>query len=246
MKILYIPFHEENDLVLSAINWKKRLSNENLLIIQHGQPIDYKVIENSGDTITIYVLAHGMDSSLEPFHLASKANITSTTTKLDIKEIAERFNSDFVCIHHKIVSIKLYFCNNQGNQKSIAERFNQNLTLFTSSIDYYAGTLFAPMNDKIKYSLFDGTWYKAAQVRTTLYPQIASMDSDVRLTVKERSLLKFLEDAKQKRFNTMIQRQHKARQERIMKNRAEYTEKCRLSMEEIPDKHSNHHSYYSG
>lgn len=62
MKILYIPFHEENDLCIAAIMWKRTLSEENILIIQHGQPINYNALKNAAGTITLYVLAHGIDS----------------------------------------------------------------------------------------------------------------------------------------------------------------------------------------
>lgn len=239
MKILYIPFHEENDLCIAAVHWKRRLSEENILIIQHGQPINYNAIENEVGAITLYILAHGIDSLSQPFHLASHSRISSKTTKLDIEKIADRFNSDFAYIHHKIGHIKLYFCNNKGNQKLIAERFNNNLILFSSPIDYYAGFLTSPWRDKTKYSLFYGIWYKTSKVRNTLYRKIEPLDPDIKLTVKELSLLEFLETAKQKRMDALLQRQRKTREERIIKNRKEYTEKHRLSLEDAPNESSN-------
>lgn len=247
MKILYIPFHEENDLCIAAILWKKTLSDENILIIQHGQPINYNALENATGTITLYVLAHGIDSLSQPFHLASHSILTSKTTQLDIENIADRFNSDFVYLHHKINHIKLFFCNNKGNQKLIAERFNSNLILFSSPIDYYAGIITSPWQDKIKYSLFNGTWYKTSKVRNTLYQKHEPIDADIKLTVKERSLREFLANAKQKRIDAVFQRQSKARQERIIKNREKYTEKHRLSLEDTAEdalmSHQSHLNY---
>ncbi|KTD60593.1 RNA binding protein (contains ribosomal protein S1 domain) [Legionella sainthelensi] len=239
MKILYIPFHEENDLCIAATLWKRRLSEENILIIQHGQPIDYNVLKNAAGTITLYVLAHGIDSWSQPFHLASHSIITSKTTQLDIEKIADRFNSDFVYLHHKINHIKLFFCNNKGSQKLIAERFNKNLILFSSPIDYYAGIITSPWQDKIKYSLFQGTWYKTSKVRNTLYQKKDSMDADIRLTVKERSMREFLANAKQKRIDKVLQRQSKARQERLIKNRGYCTEQHKLSLEDAANEPSN-------
>ncbi|KTD69983.1 RNA binding protein (contains ribosomal protein S1 domain) [Legionella santicrucis] len=247
MKILYIPFHEENDLCIAAIDWKERLSEENILIIQHGQPINYNAIKKEVGTISLYILAHGMDSFSQPFHLASHSNLTSKTTTLDIEKIADRFNSDFVYLHHKINRIKLYFCNNKGNQKLIAERFNNNLILFSSSIDYYAGFITPPWGDKKKYSLFYGVWYRTSKVRSTLYQKREPLDLDIKLTVKERSILEFLENAKQKRLDAALQRQRKAREERLMKNRKEYIEKYRLHLEDTtPNEPSNHNPSYLG
>ncbi|VEB37268.1 RNA binding protein (contains ribosomal protein S1 domain) [Legionella sainthelensi] len=239
MKILYIPFHEENDLCIAAILWKRRLSEENILVIQHGQPINYNELKNAAGTITLYVLAHGIDSLSQPFHLASHSIITSKATQLDIEKIADRLNSDFVYLHHKINHIKLFFCNNKGNQKFIAERFNKNLILFSSPIDYYAGILTSPWQDKIKYSLFHGTWYKTSRVRNTLYQKNEPLDADIKLTVKERSMREFLANAKQKRIDRVLQRQSKARQERLIKNRGYYTEQHKLSLEDTAEDAAN-------
>lgn len=230
MKILYIPFHEENDLVLTAIRWKNTLNGKNITIIQHGKPINYHAIKDK--VLTIYVLAHGLDSATEPFYLASHSKITRSTTKLDIKKIAERFNYDFVYLHTQLKNIKLYFCNNKGDQKFIAERFKNNLVLFSSPIDYYAGTITEPFKDKTKYSLFAGVWYKTSKVRNTLYNKAVLLDSNDRLSVKERSRLEYLEKAKQSRRDAVLQRQHKARQEKFTQNRHKYTEEQRLHLEE--------------
>lgn len=154
MIILYIPFCEENDLIEKAIYWQEVLDTQNILIIQHGKKINYQSMMQ--EPLTIYVLAHGIDYLLEQFHLASTFPYTDRTTLLGIDKIAERFNSDFLYLHHKIKSIKLYFCNNKGNQKSIAEKFHQNLILFHACIDYYAGTLFSPSTDRKKYSCHNG------------------------------------------------------------------------------------------
>lgn len=146
MIILYIPFCEENDLIARAIHWQEVLDTQNILIIQHGKKINYQSMMQ--ERLKIYVLAHGIDNLLEQFHLASTFPNTARTTLLSIDKIAERFNSDFLYLHHRIKRIKLYFCNNKGNQKSIAEKFHQNLILFNAFIDYYAGTLFSPSTDK--------------------------------------------------------------------------------------------------
>ncbi|HHT0591981.1 TPA: hypothetical protein ACTXXA_000534 [Legionella anisa] len=146
MIILYIPFHEENDLIAHALHWKETLNNQNILIAQHGVPINYKLMER--EHLTIYVLAHGIDNLLEHLHLASTCTITKQSMHLGIDKIAERFNSDFVYLHHRIGHIKLYFCNNKGNQQSMAEKFKSHLVLFDAYIDYYAGTIFSPSTNK--------------------------------------------------------------------------------------------------
>ncbi|CAM3046486.1 RNA binding protein (contains ribosomal protein S1 domain) [Legionella steigerwaltii] len=221
MIILYIPYSEENDLMTKALHWKEVLSNQNIRIIQHGKKIDYKSMEHV--PLTIYVLAHGIDNLLENFHLASDCPITDRTTLLGIDKIAERFNSDFLYLHHRISNIKLYFCNNKGNQKSIAEKFQQNLILFDAFIDYYAGTLFCPSTDKKKYSIYNGQWYVSSNVRHTLYKRMGE-DSNVKMSIKQLSMLNFFEDAKQKRIDLMFERQKKARQEQLMKKRKELLE----------------------
>ncbi|WP_392536615.1 hypothetical protein [Legionella sp. 227] len=217
MIILYIPFCEENDLIASAIYWQKVLNTQNLLIIQHGKKINYQSMMK--ESLTIYVLAHGIDYLLEQFHLASTFPTTAQTTLLSIDKIAERFNSDFLYLHHRIRSIKLYFCNNKGNQKSIAEKFHQNLILFNAFIDYYAGTLFSPSTDKKKYSCHNGQRLPASKVRQTLDKSRRDEDSPERMNIKQLSKADFIDETKQKNLEFMIQRQKKVRQELFMNKR---------------------------
>lgn len=235
MIILYIPFYEENDLVTSAIEWKKTLGDKNILILEHGKRIDYKPFSN--EHLTIYILAHGIDDQIEHFHLASSSSITKKTSYLDIEQIADRFNSDFTYVRTKVKNIKLYFCNNKGNQKTIAERFNKNLILIDTPIDYYAGTLFSPFRDKKKYSHYHGQWHISSNVHNTLY-QRTPLELDYRISIKERTQLEFLENAKQKRIDFLFERQRKTRHERLRKTRGELLEKHKLEREEMQDEAS--------
>ncbi|KTD40583.1 hypothetical protein [Legionella parisiensis] len=219
MIILYIPFHEENDLIAHALHWKETLNDENIVIVQHGKPINYKLMEH--DYLTIYVLAHGVDNLLEYFQLASTCSSTNQPTYLGIDKIAERFNCDFVYVHHKISNIKLYFCNNKGNQKTLAEKFNSNLVLFDAFIDYYAGTLFSPSTDKKKYSYCHGKWYSSSNVRRTLHKNRDWQDPNDQISIKQLSMLNFLENAKQNRIDLMVNKQKKARQKLMMQRRNE-------------------------
>lgn len=220
MIILYIPFHEKNDLIAHAQHWKEALNDQNILIVQHGKPINYKLMED--EYLTIYVLAHGIDNLLEYFHLASNCSITNQSTHLGIDKIAERFNYDFVFLHHRIINIKLYFCNNKGNHQAIAEKFNSHLVLFDAVIDYYAGTLFSPSADKKKYSYYNGKWYSSSNVRKTLCKSRIWQDPDDQISIKQLSILSFLENTKQNRIDLMFNRQKKARQKLFMQRRNEH------------------------
>ncbi|PWY54285.1 hypothetical protein DGG96_17695 [Legionella qingyii] len=220
MIILYIPFHENNDLIARAIDWKNTLTDQNILILQHGNPIDYNLLNQ--EQLTIYILAHGVNQLLEHFHLSSHYPITSQTTYLSIDQIADRFNSDFVYLHFRIKNIKLYFCNNQGNQKDIAELFYKNLVLFDASINYYAGTVFSPSKNHKKYSFFHGQWYCCSNVRNSLRIKTC-LDSDEKLNIKTLTILNFVSDAKQKRIDEVFQSRKKARHEQLMRMRKKET-----------------------
>ncbi|WP_412757778.1 hypothetical protein [Legionella bozemanae] len=217
MIILYIPFHEENDLNARALDWKETLNDQNILIVQHGKPMNYKLMER--EYLTIYILAHGIDNLLEYFHLASTCSSTNQPTHLGIDKIAERFNYDFVYLHHRISNIKLYFCNNKGNQQTIAEKFNSHLVLFDAFIDYYAGTLFSPSTDKKKYSYCHGKWYSSSNVRQTLHKNKIWQNPNDHVSIKQLSMLNFWENAKQNRMNLILNRQKKARQKLVMQRR---------------------------
>ncbi|KTD69102.1 RNA binding protein (contains ribosomal protein S1 domain) [Legionella steelei] len=239
MIILYIPFCEENDLIAKAIDWKSELSNQDILIIQHGKKINYQPLLH--EPLTIYVLAHGIDNLLERLHLAGNCPVTQRTTLLSIDKIAERFNSDFLYLHQRVRNIKLYFCNTKGNQKSIAEQFHRNLILFDAFVDYYAGTLFGPSKDKRKYSCRDGQWSVTSKVRQTLYKKIDA-DSNEPIGIKQLSLLNFFEDAKQKRLAFVHERQKKARHELLMRKRKEHLEHQKIHGDDInTDGHTNNH-----
>jgi hypothetical protein len=234
MIILYIPFHEENDLIAPALYWKNTLKDQNILIVQHGKSINYKLMEQ--EPLTIYILAHGVDNLLDYFHLASTCSITNQLTHLGIDKIAERFNGDFVYLHHRISNIKLYFCNNKGNQQAIAEKFNSHLVLFDAFIDYYAGTLFPPSMDKKKYSYCHGKWYSSSNVRRTLHKNRMWQDQNDQISIKQLSMLNFLENAKQNRIDLMLNKQKEARQKLVMQRR---NEQQKLDSEETQATKSN-------
>lgn len=219
MIILYIPFHEENDLLILAVNWKEALKEQNILILQHGNPIPYKLMEK--EHLTIYVLAHGVDNLLAHFRLASNYPITPQTTHLGIDKIAERFNSDFIYLHHKVGNIKLYFCNNKGNQKSIAEKFHSHLILFDALIHYYAGTLYSPSEDKKKYSRYQGQWYASSKVRNILQKRATRLDLNQQMSIKAQSMFRFFDHAKQQRIDSILQKRKKTRLELVMQKRKE-------------------------
>ncbi|WP_182350235.1 hypothetical protein [Legionella sp. PC1000] len=204
--------------MVHALQWKEILNDQKILIVQHGEAINYKLMEH--EHLTIYVLAHGIDNLLEHFHLASA--ITNQSTHLGIDKIAERFNYDFVYLHHRIGKIKLYFCNNKGNQQTIAQKFHRHLVLFDAFIDYYAGTLFSPSADKKKYSHCNGKWYSSSNVRTTLHKNKICQEAYDEISIKQLSMLNFLASAKQKRIDLMLNRQKKARQQLFMQRRNEY------------------------
>lgn len=219
MIILYIPFSEENDLIPKAMDWKETLKDQNILIIQHGKKINYKLLEDK--ILKIYVLAHGINDLLEYFHLASHFPLTQQTTHLGIDKLAERFNNDFVYLHHQILTIKLYFCNNMGNQKSIAEKFSQNLILFHGFINFYAGTLCGPALDRKKYSHLGGMWYQSSHVRNTLTQKVC-INPVTDLNIKELSQFNFFD--KSKHFAWALKRQAEARHKIWMKKRQEQVE----------------------
>jgi hypothetical protein len=203
MIILYIPFYEKNDLIDKALAWKSTDTDKKILIIQHGKDIDYKAITDENHIV--YILAHGIDDlNQHSYHLASNNLITNKTTCLGIERIAERFNLDFTYVHSRIKNIKLYFCNNKGNQKAMAERFSNNLVqLFNPQVDYYAGTLYSPFKNKKKYSQYFGLWYPTSKVRGTIYPNASNNELEPRLNIKKRDMLAFFENAKQKRFDSV-------------------------------------------
>ncbi|WP_454784211.1 hypothetical protein [Legionella sp. WA2024007413] len=232
MIILYIPFHEHNDLVSNAIHWKTTLKDQKILILQHGNPINYKSIKQ--EQLTIYILAHGVNHLLEYFHLASTYPISSQTAYLSIDKIADRFNSDFVYVHSKVRDIKLYFCNNQGNQKAIAKEFHKNIVLFDADIDYYTGTLFCPSLNNKKYSFFHGQWYTSSTVRETLYKEPWN-DPDEKINIKTQTMLNFFAEAKQKRIDLIVQRRKKAYHELLMQKRNKELDNQKLNNEEMND-----------
>ncbi|WP_131794959.1 hypothetical protein [Fluoribacter gormanii] len=236
MIILYIPFHENNDLIVRAIHWKNTLKDQNILILQHGNPIDYDLLNQ--EHLNIYILAHGVNHLLEHFRLTSNYPITSQTTCLGVNQIADRFNSDFVHLHFRVRNIKLYFCNNQGNQKAIAELFHKNLVLFDASINYYAGTVFSPSNNNKKYSLYHGQWYRSSRVRKTLRME-TYLDSVEKMDIKTLTMHNFFSDAKQKHIDAYFQSRKKAYHEQLMQMRKIKTGHQEQNRDEMKDKENN-------
>ncbi|WP_454781786.1 hypothetical protein [Legionella sp. WA2022007384] len=237
MIILYIPFHEHNDLIAKAIHWKETLKNQNILILQYGTPIDYKLMKM--EHLTIYILAHGVNHLLEHYHLTSTYPITSQTNFLSIDKIAERFNSDFVFVHSKVKNIKLYFCNNQGNQQAIAQQFHKNLVLFDAYINYYTGTLFGPSQNNKKYSFYRGLWYSSSKVRETLHKK-KWLDSDEKMNIKKLTIFNSLVEAKQKRIDFNLRRQEKAHHELLTHRRNIESDHQQPNNEKMKDKEKKH------
>lgn len=180
MKILYIPFKEENDLLDRALYWKNMLVPKKIFIVQHGTEINYSLLRYG--KFTLYILAHGTSNLRNPFLLASHSFSLKNSTYLDIEQIADRYNSDFAYVHTNVAQIKLYFCNKKGNQKDIAKRFKKNLILSDPPIDYYAGTLFAPGKDRKKFAVYDGFIYPTSLQRSTLLPKIEKEEKADNLT----------------------------------------------------------------
>lgn len=157
MIILYIPFIHVGDLQAKAELWKSRSSKpEAVKIIKHDEDIDCDALE--GQDLCIYVLSHGIDDKENhAFDLANNSRRDDNLKIISIREIAHRFNRDFTCLHSDIKKVKLYFCNNKGNEEEIARQFVKELVLLDEvKISCYKGTLFVPNTDGNKKARVQG------------------------------------------------------------------------------------------
>jgi hypothetical protein len=162
MIILYIPFHEKNDLLDGAEIWKKN-AKKPVQIIQHKD----KFVLSPG-VHTVYLLAH--ESGAGQSTVLNTARDKITAVELSISALVQRFMNDFLPCIDKIENIKLYICNNKENKTEVAIEFQKKLNHLKSlRIDYYHGTLFAPSKDSHKYSKLPTKILRASRTRASLF-----------------------------------------------------------------------------
>jgi len=143
MIILYIPFSREqagdlSDLVCQwQVNHKKHYV-ETILVIYKGDEFDQDLIESLS---SVYICAHGYDS--RPLAVGNH-RIIEQAQCLNMVNLAERFNNDFLLVAHCIPYIHLYCCGNQEKNRALALSFKSNLLRPNANILFYKGMITIP------------------------------------------------------------------------------------------------------
>jgi hypothetical protein len=138
MIILYVPFQQNNagDLSEGVFKWKEnhlRHFKEEITILYHGSNIEIK--QPSSDT-QVYVCIHGSDNS----SLLSNNSDFSKGNLITIREVAGRFDYDFLHMMSEIKKIHLYCCGSKEKNTQLALSFQQHiLRAEHSSIISYSG-----------------------------------------------------------------------------------------------------------
>lgn len=149
MNILYIPFHEneDTDLMTLARLWQLNRVIKPQIII-HRQDIDERLLD--GETLTIFILAHGMGFDGENYQVYSHSTTGPHLNTISITEVARRFAYDFQYFASKVGQINLYFCNDRGSEKRVAQNFIDKLTTFDNlDIRYFRGKLLTAYNNEL-------------------------------------------------------------------------------------------------
>lgn len=163
VKIIYIPFYEPNDLECHAYRWNTK-SQKYVVVHNQVMPLNLSDVNN----ITVYVLAHGISGDRLTHDVA---NSTSGQLRIDISEIANRFQQQFFPLQKNITKIKLFMCNDKNTEKKMALRFLNFLTGFdNTTVDYYKGNLIFPNILQPKVSEIKGFFYPLKSVRQSLFP----------------------------------------------------------------------------
>ncbi|HAT6979711.1 TPA: RNA-binding protein [Legionella pneumophila] len=141
MKILYVPFprNQAGDLKPMVERWKKndeQFSGERIEIIYFNDDIDYDQFD---EKIDIYICAHGSDDENLKV-LFNHAN-PLIAESLDIKKVAERFESDILPISYWISAIHLYCCGTDKKNKIMAELLGNSLLRPEKTIYHYSGSV---------------------------------------------------------------------------------------------------------
>ncbi|MCE3046379.1 hypothetical protein [Legionella sp. 16cNR16C] len=152
MIVLYVPFTREKagDLVAGTDEWLRNhlpISAESIGVLFYKEPLKLAFLS---EPLQVYICAHGYaNSSLE---LGNHKNYNQAL-RISAEEVAQRFNYDFLLIHHRICSIHVYCCGESSKNSVIASELNENLQLFECPIVSYGGILTVPDTNGRQWSL---------------------------------------------------------------------------------------------
>ncbi|CEG58760.1 hypothetical protein [Legionella fallonii] len=168
MIVLYVPFahHAAGDLTSSVEHWKKNHqlnSSHPIRIIFYGDDSDLDTALLANEPLEIFICAHGADE--HPNQLANNSDF-SKTNWLDIKEVAARFNSDFLIVAHQISAIHCYCCGSDHKNKALASLFRTHLLRSGMPIFSYGGSLFGADHKGILWAVKGN---QKIQARDTAY-----------------------------------------------------------------------------
>ncbi|KTD51926.1 RNA binding protein (contains ribosomal protein S1 domain) [Legionella quinlivanii] len=189
MIVLYVPFAraEAGDLVAGMDEWlRNHLPNsaESIRVVYFGEPLKLALLY---EPLQVYICAHGYaNSSLE---VGNHKNYTQAL-RISAEKVAQRFNYDFLLVHHRICSIHVYCCGESRKNSAIASQLTEDLQLFECRIVSYSGILTVPDMNGTQWSL-DGNsrvpvGFTARELKSKSLA--ANSDSDRVLITKSSSL----------------------------------------------------------
>ncbi len=229
MDILYIPFgvNQATDLVAAAEFWQKHSKNH-CVIVQYGQesdPLDEIKVFN--EPLRIFVLAHGIEHRNHQYYLASHGTKHPEKSRLNIRDIAHRFQHDFLYYKPYISAVNLYFCNNQKSEFSVARTFLNSLILFEQiPIHFFRGSLYAPDQGGQHFAFWNQQKRLLRDVQNTLFRTVNEPnhtdERPIREALKARSFRVFIEGSvlkRQQQVKTEIETR-RAERHRIYRKKA--------------------------
>ncbi|RUR06983.1 hypothetical protein [Legionella sp. km772] len=217
MIILYIPFPRilAGDLSSLVNQWQvnhQKNSKEPLIIIYQGEDFDQDLIEPLS---SVYICAHGYRTQ----HLEVGNNAKLAVAQcINMLTLAERFTNDLLPVVHCLAKVHLYCCGIHEKNKVLANLFKTHLLRTSFHIFFYNGNITIPDVQGQRWSFgAAGATYVDNTISSVHH--ISSNDGGEvftdRLSIKDRDLLFWRENARLNRIDKYLEQQKKRRHEKF-------------------------------